>query len=106
MASRKRFNLGAAFDALELDDPVGFEVFKNRLLDSKLGDREGEKRPTLDQLGREHGVTRERVRQWEQRTRNRINREMRDHDSPIRVAAARVQARFGRLARAEELTVT
>lgn len=84
-----------AFEELERS-LLDFEIFKRHRLIEKG-------RPTLQELGDEMGVSRERVRQRECHMREAIAGRMGAEDWPIRIAADRLGERIGGLERLERL---
>lgn len=92
----KRYSLAAAFEDLESTDPQAFAIFRRRKLSSTA--------PTLQSLAEELGVTRERVRQIEQRMSARIGELMQEPgDWPIGAAAVRARSALGPIADVAQL---
>lgn len=88
-------SLGHAFH--ELEETPGFIVFTRRC-DETLA-----RRPALEEFARELGVSRSRVGQIEASFKQRLERQMREPDWPIRLAAEELRDRLGAVARRDEL---
>jgi hypothetical protein len=92
---RRGADLNGAFEDLEGHVP-DFEIFRrHRLVEDGA--------PTLQELGDELGVSRERIRQRESHMRDLIARRMADEDWPIRIAVDQLTRRVGGLALCEGL---
>ncbi len=93
-----RYDLAQAFADLEANvGPRSWEVFVQRQLAA-------ETRPTLESLGQQLGVTRERIRQLESQAQRTVSQMTADpKQSVLRRAAERLHNQLGEVARASDL---
>jgi hypothetical protein len=90
-----RQSLEQAF--VELEATPGYKVFERR----ELG--EGAERPTQAELAAELGLSTSRPGQMEAVVRRRLEEQMRDPASPLRLAAEHLREKLGAVGRLEEL---
>lgn len=99
MALRPPYGLRAAFEALEGAYPESYEIYRSRKLSSGNC-------PTLQELADQYGVSRERIRQREAQIEQFILDAFRSSRQsaidPIGLAARRIRAEFGPVARVDE----